>query len=168
MTTFRVAYVDVYVLREGPAGLETLTLRRAPPGRCPGAWEVVHGSIETGEQPRDAALRELREETGLAPARLYNLSRVESFYRHAIDEVGFIPVFAAFIDAAPVTLSAEHDATEWLSLPAAQGRLAWPRERRALEDIQILFARGDAGPLEDVLRVSLDPVADRQRPTANG
>ena len=33
MTTFRVAYVDVYVLREGPAGLETLTLRRAPPGR---------------------------------------------------------------------------------------------------------------------------------------
>jgi len=168
MTTFRVAFVDVYVLREGPAGLETLTLRRAPPGRCPGAWEVVHGSIETGEQPRDAALRELREETGLAPARLYNLSRVESFYRHSIDEVGFIPVFAAFIDATPVTLSAEHDAAEWLSLPAAQGRLAWPRERRALDDIQILFARGGAGPLEDVLRVSLDPTMDRQRPTANG
>ena len=156
MTTFRVAYVDVYVLREGPAGLETLTLRRAPPGRCPGAWEVVHGRLEAGEQPRDAALRELREETGLAPARLYNLSRVESFYRHAIDEVGFIPVFAAFIEASPVTLSAEHDAAEWLSLPAAQGRLAWPRERRALDDIQILFARGNAGPLEDVLRVSLD------------
>lgn len=168
MTTFRVAYVDVYLLREGPAGLETLTLRRAPPGRCPGAWEVVHGSIETGEQPRDAALRELREETGLAPARLYNLSRVESFYRHAIDEVGFIPVFAAFIDAAPVTLSSEHDAAEWLSLPAAQGRLAWPRERRALDDIQIVFAKGSAGPLEDVLRVSLDPATDRQRPTANG
>ena len=156
MTTFRVAYVDVYVLREGPAGLETLTLRRALPGRCPGAWEVVHGRLEAGEQPRDAALRELREETGLAPARLYNLSRVESFYRHAIDEVGFIPVFAAFIEASPVTLSAEHDAAEWLSLPAAQGRLAWPRERHALDDIQILFARGNAGPLEDVLRVSLD------------
>ena len=168
MTTFRVAYVDVYVLREGPAGLETLTLRRAAPGRCPGAWEVVHGSIEAGEQPRDAAVRELREETGYAPARLYNLSRVESFYRHAIDEVGFIPVFAVFVDPAPVTLSAEHDAADWLSLPAAQGRLAWPRERRALDDIQMLLAKGTAGPLEDVLRVGLLPEATPQRPTANG
>lgn len=168
MTTFRVAYVDVYVLREGPAGLETLTLRRAPPGRCPGAWEVVHGSIEAGEHPREAALRELREETGCVPARLYNLSRVESFYRHTFDEVGFIPGFAAFIDPAAVTLSAEHDAAEWLSLPAAQGRLAWPRERRALDDIQIFFANGDAGPLEDVLRVNLDPPTNSQRPTANG
>ncbi|MEO8633825.1 MAG: NUDIX domain-containing protein [Gemmatimonadales bacterium] len=158
MTTFRVAFVDVYVLRDGPAGLETLTLRRAPPGRCPGSWEVVHGSIETGEAPREAALRELREETGYIPVRLYNLSRVESFYRHAIDEVGFVPVFAAFVDSVPVTLSAEHDASEWLSLSAAQGRLAWPRERRALEDIQILFAKGHAGPLEDVLRVNLDAI----------
>lgn len=153
MTTFRVAFVDVYVLREGVAGLEALVLRRSAAGRCPGAWEVVHGSIEAGEAPREAAVRELREETGLVPARLYNLSRVESFYRHATDEVGFIPVFAAFVDGAAVTLSHEHDRAEWLPVPAAQGRLAWPRERRALEDIQVLLARGNAGPLEDVLFV---------------
>ena len=47
----------------------------------------------------------------------------------------------------------EHDQAEWLPLPAAQGRLAWPRERRALEDIQVLLARGHAGALEDVLFV---------------
>ncbi len=153
MTTFRVAFVDVYVLRQGVAGLETLVLRRGAAGRCPGSWEVVHGSIEPGEHPRDAALRELREETGLVPRKLYNLSRVESFYRHTTDEVGFIPVFAAFVGDGDVTLSAEHDAAEWLPVPAAQGRLAWPRERRALEDIQVLLARGDAGALEDVLFV---------------
>jgi hypothetical protein len=45
---------------------------------------------------RSSGPRGLRE-TGFAPASLYNLSRVESFYRHAADEVGFIPVFAAFI-----------------------------------------------------------------------
>ncbi|MDH4045439.1 MAG: NUDIX domain-containing protein [Gemmatimonadota bacterium] len=153
MTSFRVAFVDLYPLRHGPAGLETLALRRSRQGRCPGAWEVVHGRIEEGESPVEAALRELREETGLAPACLYNLSRVESFYRHAADEVGFIPVFAAFVADAAVQLSDEHDACDWLSLPAARGRLAWPRERRALDDIQILLGRGDAGPLEDVLRV---------------
>ncbi len=168
MTTLRVAFVDVYVLRPGPAGLETLGLRRAAPGRCVGAWEVVHGSIEAGETPAAAALRELWEETGLAPVRLYNLSRVESFYRHTTDEIGFIPVFAAFVGAGAVRLSAEHDRFEWLPIPAAQGRLAWPRERRGLDDIQVLLARGDAGSLEDVLRVTLDPALYRQQPTANG
>ena len=153
MTTFRVAFVDVYVLRQGVAGLETLVLRRGAAGRCPGSWEAVHGSIEAGEHPRDAALRELREETGLTPRKLYNLSRVESFYRHGTDEVGFIPVFAAFVGHDEVTLSREHDAAEWMPLPAAQGRLAWPRERRALEDIQVILAKGDAGTLEDVLFV---------------
>lgn len=154
MTTFRVAFVDVYVLRIGVTGLEVLALRRSQAGRCPGSWEVVHGSIEAEESPVDAALREMREETGLVAERLYNLSRTESFYRHAADEIGFIPVFAAFAAEAPVRLSPEHENSEWLSLPAAQGRLSWPRERRALEDIAILLPRGDAGALEDVLRVS--------------
>ena len=162
MTTTRVAFVDVYVLRQGAAGLETLALRRSAAGRCPGSWEVVHGSIEAGESPLAAALRELEEETGFAPERLYNLSRTESFYRHATDEIGLIPVFAVFVGAQDARLSAEHDAAEWLSLPAAQGRLAWPRERRALEDIQILLARGDAGPLEDVLRVDLQSPSARR------
>lgn len=154
MTTFRVAFVDVYVLRQGPAGLEVLTLRRGPGGRCPGSWEVVHGSIEAGESPVEAARREMREETGLAPARFYNLSRVESFYRHRVDEIGFIPVFAALVDRPDVKLSSEHDAFEWRPVPAAQGTLAWPRERRALDDILVLLGKGDAGVLEDVLRVS--------------
>jgi dATP pyrophosphohydrolase len=156
MTTFRVAFVDVYALRDGAAGLEVLALRRGAAGRCPGSWEVVHGSIEPGETPVRAALRELREETGLSPVRVYNLSRVESFYRHASDEIGFIPVFAAFVPEAAIRLSREHDAAEWLSLAAAQGRLAWPRERRGLEDIAIMLSRGSAGSLDDVLAVALE------------
>jgi dATP pyrophosphohydrolase len=154
MTTFRVAFVDTYVLRVGTTGLEVLALRRGNKGRNQGSWEIVHGTIEPNEKPVDASLREMREESGLVPARLYNLSRVESFYRHTVDEVGFIPIFVAFVEQGEVRLSDEHDAYEWLSLPAAQNRLAWPRERRGLEDIQIIFARGDAGNLEDVLRVA--------------
>ena len=166
MTTFRVAFVDVYVLRRGPAGLETLVLRRAADARCPGAWEVVHGSIERGESPTEAALRELNEETGLAPDSLYNLSRVDSFYRHGVDEIGFIPVFAAFVTSRALRLSDEHDRAEWLSVFAARGRLAWPRERRALEDIQELLTSGHAGSLEDVLRVKA--VRPASQPAADG
>ena len=154
MTGIRVSLVDLYVLRGAPGALECLVLRRAAGGRCPGSWEAVHGHIEKGETPADAARRELREETGLVPERLYNLSRVETFYQHALDEVALVPVFAAFVAAkAAVRTGVEHDRFEWLSLAEARGRVAWPREARALDDIVALLGAGDAGAVEDVLRV---------------
>ena len=154
MTSIRVSLVDVYVLRGAEPSLECLVLRRAGGGRCPGSWETVHGHIEAGERPAEAAARELEEETGLVPLRLYNVSRLESFYQHRIDEVALVPVFAAFARAdAPVRLGSEHDGYEWLTPSAAESRFAWPRERRALEDILALFRGGNAGAIDDVLRV---------------
>jgi dihydroneopterin triphosphate diphosphatase len=154
MTSIRTSLVDVYVLRLRGSVLECLMLRRGPGGRCPGSWESVHGHIEGSEPPASAALRELSEETGLTQLRLYNLSRVELFYQHRTDEVSLVPVFAALVSPdAAVQLSPEHDRFEWLLPEAARARFAWPRERRALDDILVLLDGGDAGPVEDVLRV---------------
>ena len=154
MTSIRVSLVDVYVLRGEEAALQCLVLRRAAGGRCPGSWETVHGHIEADERPAEAAARELEEETGLIPVRLYNLSRVESFYQHRIDEVALVPGFAAIVmPQTPVRLGAEHDRIEWLPPPEAASRFAWPRERRALEDIVSIFHGGQAGTIDDVLRV---------------
>ena len=79
---------------------------------------------------------------------------METFYLHRLDALALVPVFVAFLprDGA-VTLSAEHDASAWLPVREAATRLAWPRERRALEDAVQLFGDGSAGALEDVLRV---------------
>ena len=155
MTMVRASIVDVYPLRGSGADLEVLCLRRAAGARSGGSWEVVHGHVEDEESPVAAALRELREETGVDAERLYNVSRVESFYLHRSNEIAMIPVFAAFLDPAGVVrLSAEHDGHEWMQLEPAKGRLAWPREHHALDDIRTLFSGGNAGPLEDVLRVS--------------
>lgn len=154
MTTVRVSLIDLYVMRGAGPSLECLVLRRAPGGRCPGSWEAVHGHIEEGERPQQAAIREMAEETSLVPERVYNLSRVESFYQHRIDEVALVPIFVAFVSdgARPVT-GPEHDAFEWLPAASARTRVAWPRERRAIDDIVAMLGTGDAGPLEDVLRV---------------
>jgi dATP pyrophosphohydrolase len=147
--------VDTYALRGAGASLEVLALRRGPHGRNIGSWETVHGTIEPGETPVQASLRELREETGLVPEKFYNLSRTEAFYQHKTDELALIPVFAAFVaSSASVKLSAEHDRAEWLKARDAAARFAWPRERRAMDDILSIVGGGDAGLLEDVLRVS--------------
>jgi 8-oxo-dGTP pyrophosphatase MutT (NUDIX family) len=114
----------------------------------------VHGHIEPGETPGEAARRELAEETGLVPERLYNLSRVETFYQHRLDEVALVPVFAAFVEAdSAVRTGSEHDRFEWLAPAQAGRRFAWPRERRALEDVVALLGSGEAGAVEDVLRI---------------
>jgi len=146
--------VDVYVLRPGRPGVEALVLRRAAGGRSPGSWECIHGHIDKGETPVQAARRELAEEAGFETPRLYNLSRVEMFYSHRLDFVALIPAFAAVVSPdADFRLSAEHDAGEWLPVPEASARVSWPRLRRGLRDAEALFGPGGAGPLEDVLRV---------------
>ena len=45
-----------------------LVARRADEQHLGGAWEFPGGKIEAGEEPAEAALRELREETGLSSA----------------------------------------------------------------------------------------------------
>jgi len=155
MTDIKVLFVDTFALRGAGAGLEVLALRRAPGRTRAGAWEIVHGTIEPGETPVQASRRELAEETGLAPVAFYNLSRTEAFYQHDTDVLAVIPVFAAFVgERAEPRLSAEHDRFEWLAPGTAAERLAWPRERRALEDVLSMVGGGSAGLLDGVLRVS--------------
>jgi len=148
-----IGTIDVYVIRPLRDGWRVLVLQRALDTRCPTAWEAVHGHIEAGEEPEDAALREVREETGLETARLYSVT-VQPFYLHRSHTVQLAVVFAAFVDEpAPLTLGSEHQRGEWLSVVAALDRFQWPREREALREIAHLLRGGDAGPVEDVLRV---------------
>jgi Tfp pilus assembly pilus retraction ATPase PilT/8-oxo-dGTP pyrophosphatase MutT (NUDIX family) len=148
-----IGTVDVYVIRPLASGWRVLVLQRAVDTRCPTAWETVHGHIESGEEPEDAAVREVREESGLEASRLYNVT-VQPFYLHKSHTVQLAVVFAAFVaEPADLTLGAEHQRAEWLPVDEAFDRFQWPREREALREIVHLLRSGDAGPVEDVLRV---------------
>ena len=150
MTDIVVGVVDVYVVRPS---WHVLLLQRREGTRCPGSWETVHGHIEPGESPEAAAVREVREETGLVVERLYNVT-VQPFYLHRYGAVQLAVVFAAFVaEDSHVVLGTEHQQAEWLTIDEALARYTWPRSRAALNDIVDLLHTGDAGVVEDVLRV---------------
>lgn len=154
MAEIAAGTVDVYVIRPLAEGWRVLVLQRAPEGtRCPLAWETVHGRLEAGEEPEQGAERELLEETGLRAERLYSIT-VQPYYLHAMKTVQLAVVFAALVEEpGSVTLGPEHVRFEWLTVAEALDRFAWPRESQALREIVHLLRAGDAGAVEDVLRI---------------
>jgi 8-oxo-dGTP pyrophosphatase MutT (NUDIX family) len=153
MTQIVPGVVEVYVIRLVAGDWRVLVLQRAADAIRPGSWETVYGKIDSGERPEQAAVRELREEAGLELNALYNVT-VSSFFLHATQTIQMAIVFASFVASdSEVVLSDEHQRFEWLSVDEACDRFTWPRAAQALKDARHLLARGDAGPVEDVLRV---------------
>ena len=63
-------------------------------------------------------------------------------------------VFAAFVaEPADVTTGPEHQRAEWLSVDDALARFSFPAERESLRTAVELSGTGDAGPIDDVMRV---------------
>ena len=148
--------VEVAVFRFANDRPEYLLLQRAAAEKLyPLLWQLVTGGIEGEERASDAALREMREETGLIPTSFWCAPVTNVFYDVRNDAVQLTPVFAAQVGAAgAVRLSAEHQAFLWLPFPAALNRLVWPGQRNALEIVH----RSIAGGEEAARRVLVPPV----------
>jgi dATP pyrophosphohydrolase len=129
--------IQCYVVRASKdASHELLHLRRAAGDFMGGSWQSVYGRIEEGETAWQAAIRELREETGLAPLEFYQLDTVNMFYLAADDAIWLCPSFCAVVAAdAQVVLNEEHDAHRWLPRSEFLQHIMWPGERRALDEL---------------------------------
>ena len=58
--------VDAVATREGTEGLELLMIKRGKePQEWEGMWAFPGGFVDYGEDPEDAVIRELLEETGV-------------------------------------------------------------------------------------------------------
>ena len=152
----RYDMVGCFAVRPDEGGRlgEVLQLRRAPGDFMGGAWSIVRGRVEHGEKAWRAALRELREETGLVPeaGEFYQLDTVDTFYLAADDSVWHVPGFCAVVAReARITLNREHDAFRWAKRDRFDADFLWPGERRQLEELarEIL----DNGPAKQYLRL---------------
>ncbi len=106
----------------------------------PGTWQMVSGGILEKETAPQAAFREIQEETGLIPTKLYSADVVETFYMKSCDKITSVPVFVAFVETMHVTLSpTEHDAYEWLAFQEAKNKLLFSEQKRVISHIHEMF-----------------------------
>lgn len=131
----RVTGVDVWPYRSADGMSEFLLLHRSGRDGSP-FWQGVSGWIEPGEAPHLAALRELREETGLEAIELFAVDSVFDLYAWKRGTVEAIVPFAARVaaDAEP-ELSEEHDDWRWGSLAEAVRLVPYEPQRAALRRI---------------------------------
>ncbi|MFB4312375.1 NUDIX hydrolase [Actinomadura sp. GTD37] len=80
-----------------------IVIRRAYRGRNAGQWGLPGGRVEDGETPQEAALRELREEIGLAAGPADVLGRLDDF--PASSGFAITPVVVALDDPGPLAPS---------------------------------------------------------------
>ncbi len=117
----------------------------------PDSWQMVSGKIEKGEKAWEAALREIKEETGLVPDRLYSANTVELFYEVNQNCINIVPVFIGFIDSdQPVRLSAEHREYKWVSADESAAFVSFEHQTETMRMLDVKFVKQK--PLE-LLRI---------------
>lgn len=123
--------VGVAVVLRDDAGRVLLARRN---GTYAGSWCIPCGYVEWGEDVRDAAVREMKEETGLD----VELGEVIAVHSNFHDErqltVGIW--FHGTVTGGRLTPDTDVDAVEWCDLDAPPGDLAFPTDELVIDRLR--------------------------------
>ncbi len=128
--------VEAHLVAIEKGEIEFLLIKRAEKEIYPNIWQMVTGKIEEGETAYQAALREIKEETGLEVKEMWTVPNVNSFYSPNDDSIIFIPVFLALVNKKEVKLSEEHSDFKWVDSEKAIELLPWPGQKNSVRIIK--------------------------------
>ncbi len=132
----RCGKIAVAVLRGEGDQARALLMRRAK-GILAGVWCQVTGRVEPGETAWQGALREVVEETGMQPSRLYSADFCDFFYNPSTNAIEALPMFLATVPAsAEVRMNTENTEFCWVDLRQASEMVPFVGHRLALREIR--------------------------------
>jgi len=149
MTKIESNVFEVCVFRLVETRPEYLLLRRSEMDLLyPGIWQVVTGTVEPAENVQNAAHREIKEETGLVPKRMWVVPRVNTFYSASKNTVCLSPFFAAEVGTQEgVSLSSEHTEFRWSSFKEVVQMIPFPSQAECVELIDKFVRSGEKYPM---------------------
>ena len=141
MTKIVTRVIDCWVINRNFPELRFLIMKRNKGLQYEGIYHCVHGKIKKDESAWEAALRELKEETGLIPYEFFVTDFTSNFYEAKPDQFNLVPVFVANVKDVSVKLSKEHSEYNWLTYEEAIKKVAWENHRKAIEIINKMFTK---------------------------
>ena len=132
MPNMIIRVIDAYVYITTDDGILFLLLKRAKTKMYEHLWQGVAGKIEKGEKSWETAKRELLEETGLIPKKMFIADHVSKFYEAKDDRINFVPVFGIEVNTKEVVLSDEHCDYKWVTIEKALDLLVWTGQKQAI------------------------------------
>ena len=143
MNQIKVRVVDCYVYRRTDDGIVFLLMKRNLNKIYEHLWQGVAGKIEEGETSSEAAIRELKEETGLSPVNMFVADHVSKFYEDLGDRINLVPVFGIEVDSEIINLSEEHISYKWVDINEALNTLVWNGQKKGIQTVHDMVINND-------------------------
>jgi len=133
MNNVKVSVVDCHVVYWEADIPQFLTIKRSAQERYPLIWQCITGGVNMNEKAYQTAIRELKEETGLYPDKMWTIDQVNNYYDPKYDCVFLIPIFGIEVKSKDVKLSSEHVEYYWGSKDRVKDKMLWSQQKLGLE-----------------------------------